>query len=308
MEYLVVALVFAAVVMAVWALLAFFFAEDRSVTRRLGQMTQYQQSEVMSAEPLLKPFKSRVVDPATDTIGRFGRWATPSDYLERLRHRLVLAGAPRGLDAERLVTLKIIFAAGTLLAAAALSILRGASLASWVLGIGTGLLVFFLPDLWLTSRVRRRQTRIRRDLPDMLDMLTISVEAGLGFDQAISKLVRNSDGPLAVEFGHMLQEIQVGIDRADALRGLTWRTEVSELSSFITAILQADVFGISVANVLRTQATEMRLKRRQFAEEAAQKAPVKMVFPLILCILPATLIVVLGPAIVSIGKAFGLID
>jgi tight adherence protein C len=100
----------------------------------------------------------------------------------------------------------------------------------------------------------------------------------------------------------------VGIDRADALRGLAWRTEVSELSSFITAILQADVFGISVANVLRTQATEMRLKRRQYAEEAAQKAPVKMVFPLILCILPATLIVVLGPAIVSIGKAFGLID
>jgi tight adherence protein C len=139
----------------------------------------------------------------------------------------------------------------------------------------------------------------------MLDMLTISVEAGLGFDQAMAKLVRNSTGPLAKEFARMLQEVQAGVERNQALRHMAQRADVSDLNAFITAIIQADVFGVSVSSVLRTQAKEMRLKRRQYAEEQAQKAPVKLVFPLILCILPATILVILGPAVVSIGRAFG---
>ncbi|MDO8987425.1 MAG: type II secretion system F family protein, partial [Coriobacteriia bacterium] len=141
--------------------------------------------------------------------------------------------------------------------------------------------------------------------PDMLDMLTISVEAGLGFDQAMAKLVRNTTGPLSEEFGRVLQEVQAGVKRTDAMRRLAQRTEVPELNGFIMAIVQADVFGISVSGVLRSQATEMRIKRRQYAEEAAQKAPVKLVFPLVICILPATLIVILGPAIISFVQVFG---
>ena len=135
-------------------------------------------------------------------------------------------------------------------------------------------------------------------------MLTISVEAGLGFDQSVSKYVQNASGPLAEEFGMTLHEIQAGKSRRDALRALGDRASVAELRAFIMAIVQADVFGVSISEVLRTQSHEMRLKRRQRAEELSQKAPAKMVFPLILCIMPATLIVVMGPAIIKIASAF----
>lgn len=134
-------------------------------------------------------------------------------------------------------------------------------------------------------------------------MLTISVEAGLGFDQAIAKIVQMSRGPLAEEFARMLQEIQAGASRSDALKRMTTRTEVQELNTFATAIVQAEQLGIPIANVLRVQSKEMRLVRRQHAEEQAQKTPVKIVFPLVLCILPATLIVILGPAVLSIAQA-----
>ncbi len=136
-------------------------------------------------------------------------------------------------------------------------------------------------------------------------MLVVSVEAGLGFDAAVSKLVANTTGPLTQELGRMLSEVRAGAARRDALRQLAERTQVPELGTFVTAMVQADLFGISVGNVLRTQASEMRTKRRQQAEEMAQKAPVKLVFPLVLCILPATLLVVLGPAIISIATLFG---
>jgi tight adherence protein C len=139
----------------------------------------------------------------------------------------------------------------------------------------------------------------------MLDMLTIAVEAGLGFDAAVTKYVRNQSGPLAQEFAVALREVQAGMTRREALRALANRCDVAELSAFITAMVQADVFGVSVGSVLRTQSREMRVKRRQRAEEIAQKAPAKMVFPLILCILPATLIVLMAPAILSIIRLFG---
>jgi tight adherence protein C len=155
--------------------------------------------------------------------------------------------------------------------------------------------------LWLRSRVASRQKTIARELPDMLDMLTISVEAGMGFDSALAKLVKNSRGPLAEEFGRVLQEVQAGASRKEGLRHLAERIDVPELRSFVASIVQADMFGVSIASVLRTQATELRLRRRQRAEEDAQRAPVKMVFPLIFCILPATMIVILGPAVVRIA-------
>jgi tight adherence protein C len=144
-------------------------------------------------------------------------------------------------------------------------------------------------------------------MPDMMDMLMISVEAGLGFDAAVSKYVGNNTGPLSQEFRIVLSEIQAGMSRREALRHAADRTEVPELSAFVMAMVQADIFGISVANVLRGQSHEMRLRRRQLAEEIAQKAPAKMVFPLIICILPATLIVLMGPAVIQIGRTFGML-
>lgn len=307
MDYVIAAAVFVAVGLVAYAVLTIFFSEDRAVRRRMEKMSQYEQSEVKAAEPVLRPFSERVLAPAgaavTDTVQRFA----PAGYRERLKMRLSNAGNPRGIAPDRFIAMKVFAAVAALLFVVGVSVIRGASVSTWLVAIALSALAFFVPDIWLSSRIGSRKKAVRRSLPDMLDMLTISVEAGLGFDQAISKLVRNNSGPLAEEFGRMLQEVQAGVDRPEALRRLAQRADVSELSSFITAILQAEVFGISVASVLRTQASEMRLKRRQYAEETAQKAPVKMVFPLILCILPATLIVILGPAIVSIGRAFGLL-
>jgi len=149
-----------------------------------------------------------------------------------------------------------------------------------------------------------RSQRIQRELPDALDMLVISVESGLGFDAALSQVARNTEGPLAEEFFRALQEMQLGTGRSDALRALADRTDVGDLRGFVTAMVQADAFGIPIANVLRIQAREMRIRRSQRAEESAQKVPVKILFPLIFCILPALFIVILGPAAIQIMTAF----
>lgn len=292
----------------VYSALSLFFSSERQVRRQLESLTDYESGQAAEVEPLLAPFTDRVLRPASRSLSDIARLFGPSDYTDRIRRRLVMAGSPYGLDAERLLAIK----AGSAIAGVAL-IMLVAGLASAapgraVLGsIVFALVGFYLPDLWLRSRVGERQLQIRRTLPDMLDMLTISVEAGMGFDAAAAKIAGSRPGPLSEEFGRMLQEIQAGVSRRDAMRHLGERTDVPELRSFITSMIQADVFGVSVSNVLRTQSHEMRVKRRQFAEEMAQKAPVKIVFPLILCILPATLIVVAGPAIVSVGRAFGMI-
>ena len=145
-----------------------------------------------------------------------------------------------------------------------------------------------------------RTERLRRELPDALDLMTISVEAGLSFDAALAQVARNTTGPMAEEFFRVLQEMQIGWGRAEAMRALSDRTDLPELRGFVLAMIQADAFGIPVANVLRVQADEMRVKRTQRAEEAAQKVPVKILFPLIFCIMPALFVVILGPAIIQI--------
>ncbi|PKQ21034.1 MAG: secretion system protein [Actinobacteria bacterium HGW-Actinobacteria-6] len=295
------------------ALLAFtvfdlLFSEERRVKRRLAGLSAYERSQVADAAPVLKPFGERITRPLGSSLLGGLRALVPDAYVERLRLRLTKAGNPRGIEVSGLLTYKAVCAVVAYITCVFVyGLFRGfgggvlfGSLVAAVVG-------FFVPDIALWSAVNKRQLAVRRALPDMLDMLTISVEAGLGFDQAVAKLVANSHGPLAEEFARMLQEIQAGIPRTDAYRHLAERTDVPEVSTFVTSMVQADVFGISVSNVLRSQAKEMRVKRRQRAEEIAQKAPVKIVFPLVLCILPATLIVVLGPALVSIGRAFGLI-
>lgn len=309
MQILVAATVFVAVTVAVYALLGLGLAEDRRVSRRLRGMSQYEIAQVREAEPILRPFDERVLRPTGRAIVRVAHAVSPADYRDRLRRRLTLAGNPRGMDADRMLAIQFVLGFGTAGLFTAVAFIGRIPAAGWLfVGAPLVAVAFFGPDLWLGSTIHKRQGAIRRALPDMLDMLTISVEAGLGFDAAIAKLVRNSTGPLAREFARMLKEVQSGASRSDALRNLSRRTEVPELNAFIMAIIQADAFGISVSTVLRTQSKEMRLKRRQYAEEMAQKAPVKMVFPLILCILPATIIVVLGPAVISFGQAFGFMD
>lgn len=164
---------------------------------------------------------------------------------------------------------------------------------------------FFLPDLWILNLGQHRQQELLLGLPDAIDMLTVCVEAGLGFDSALSRVARNLDGPIASEFARVLQEMQFGKARAEALRALVERTDVSELRTFVSSVIQSSELGISIGDVLREQAAEMRIRRKQRAEELAQKLPVKILFPLLTCMLPAMFVVVIGPAAINILHTLG---
>ncbi|MCW2759465.1 MAG: type secretion system family protein, partial [Nocardioidaceae bacterium] len=170
--------------------------------------------------------------------------------------------------------------------------------------VGLSVAGYMAPNFYLHQKTYDRSETMRRALPDAIDLLTISVESGLGFDSAVSQVARNTEGPLAEEFSRLLQEMQIGKARAEALRSLAERTSLPDLRQFVSAMVQADAFGIPIGQVLRVQSSEIRVKRRQWAEEAAQKVPVKILVPLIFCILPCLFIAVLGPAGISIMASF----
>lgn len=250
---------------------------------------------------LSRSASDRVVRPLLASAAAGARRLTPAGLLEGLEQRIVLAGAQTQWPLERVLAAKLLlaFAGGGV----GLLYLTGSPGLRWI--VGTAVLAaagFFVPDLLLWSRARERQAVIERELPDTLDQMTISVEAGLGFESALARAGRSGTGPLAAELVRTMQEIQVGVDRASALRRLADRSTVSDLRQFTTAVLQAEQHGIPIARVLRVQADELRTKRSQRAEEAAMKLPVKVVFPLILCILPALFVVILGPAVIRISE------
>jgi tight adherence protein C len=250
---------------------------------------------------MAQSFGQRVLVPFVGGAGRVAKKVTPLDARNRVANKLMLAGSPPGWDAERVIAFKVIGAgvgfAASLLAAGALH----ASGLKFFLIVGLLTAVgFLLPDTVLSRRVEERQHEILSSLSDTLDLLTISVEAGLSLNAAIAQVVQNVPGVLSSEFARMLQEIQLGVPRSDAFRHLAERTDVEELNAFALAMIQADVFGVSIAGVLRTQAAQLRIKRRQRAEARAQQTPVKITFPLIICILPALFIVIVGPGAIRI--------
>lgn len=308
MQVLITVLAFLSVAGLALVLFGLVFSEERKVARALKSVSEWEGQQAAEAEPLLQPFGRRVISPAAGAVGKALRSVLPANSRKRTQKDLDLAGNPRGLTPEGLLGYRIVGAVVLPIAVFFVLVSLGAASGIYllfiVLAAGAG---WALPAVWLDSLRRRRQALIRRALPDMLDMLTISVQAGLGFDMALVKLVRSTTGPLAQEFGRMLNEVQAGVSRRDGLRHLGERTDIPELNNFIMAMIQADVFGVSVASILRAQADEMRTRRRQNAEEVAQKAPVKMVFPTVLCLLPSTLLVILGPAAIAIARAFGFI-
>ena len=248
-------------------------------------------------------FTDRVLLPGIRRMTRLGVRLSSAGAADKLQRRLDLAGNPRGYDVQQVLGAK--GAAFVSLAVLGLWFGAGGGLPhSLVFSATLGAAGFWLPDLLLYNAGTKRQQKVQDTLPDALDLLTISVEAGLGFDSALAQVARNTDGPLAGEFFRLLQEMQIGKSRASAFRAMSDRSQVAELKGFSSSIVQADTLGIPVANVLRQQAVEMRLKRMQRAEEKAMKVPVKILFPTVLFILPALFVVVLGPGAISIMKVF----
>jgi tight adherence protein C len=298
------AAMFAAIALAM-SIIGAITSEKAAVGRSLAAVEAMQAAPASMRTELDRPFADRVLTPTMDRLTRIGRRFTPADRADRVRRKLELAGSPAGWDVDRVLAFK------------ALGIFAGAGLGlliAWLFGlgfiwllvitIGLAVLGWFAPDLALYQAAYNRSEQIRKELPDSLDLLTISVEAGLGFDAALSQVARNTSGPLSEEFFRVLQEMQIGVGRSEAMRALADRTDVAELRGFVTAMVQADKFGIPIANVLRVQSRELRIKRSQLAEERAQKVPVKILFPLIFCIMPALFIVILGPAAITIFEAF----
>jgi tight adherence protein C len=279
-------------------------AQQRAVMRRsISALDGYEISTRVREQEMSEGLGARVLAPVGDAAVKLVRRYTPAGYAEGLAKKTVLAGNPPGYEVDRLLVLKVIgLASGVLWIPLVYGFLHMHGLFSLlmvgVLWVGS----FLAPDLRLTNKVEARQHEIAVALPDILDLLVISVEAGLGFEQAIERTATSVPGALSDEFRRLLQETRMGASRSDALRALDERTQVEELRSFILAMLQADAFGVSVSRILRSQADEMRVRRRLAAEELAEKAPVKMLFPLVFCIFPAVFVVVLGPALIQINK------
>jgi tight adherence protein C len=236
--------------------------------------------------------------PPPGWLRTLGQRLSPSTAAAKLQRGLDIAGNPKRWDADRLFAVKGLGLLG-LAGLGALYGLHNHGLLILAVGFG-GLAGFYLPDLLLYNAGIKRQAVIQKDLPDAMDMLTICVESGLGFDAAMARVARNTKGPVAAEFSRALQEIQIGKSRSQALRALADRTTVAELRAFVSALVQAGELGVPVADVLRQQSKEMRLRRRQRAEEKAQQVPVKILFPLVGCLFPALFTLVIGPGAIGI--------
>jgi len=239
----------------------------------------------------------RLLQPFGQSVLRRARALTPQAWVERLERRISLAGRAASWPVERILAIKFLLAITP--GAIGLAV-RPTNPLIWILiGLGT-VVAYLLPDAALDSAARERQLTMQRRLPDALDQLTMSVEAGLGFEAALARAARSSQGPLAAEFTRTLQEMQLGSPRRDALKALALRTEVTDVRTFVFAVNQAETYGIPIADILRLQASELRNKRHMRAEEAALKIPVKIIFPLAFCVFPTLFIVLLGPAAMRI--------
>jgi tight adherence protein C len=277
--------------------------EKATVRASLRQLDGYEVANVRDQE-LLKPVTERALEPVFDGLLNLGKRFTPMGYMEKTKRQFASLGYSGTEAWDRFMAVRVVL---RVLVIPYLWLVfkadPGGILTLALAGIGTFVLAKG-PDALLSRRVEARQNEIRIKLPDVLDLLVISVEAGLGFEQALDRTVAAVPGPLTDEFSRMLGEVRAGASRQDAMRNMEARCNVPELRSFVLAIIQADTFGVSIGRVLRAQAEEMRIKRKQLAEEKAQKAPVKMLIPMVFCVFPALFVVVLGPAILNIMDAF----
>lgn len=252
---------------------------------------------------LAAPASERALLPLLHRMLAAVRRVTPAGATDKLNRRILMAGMSSRWPVERTLAAKLLLGAlGSILGI--ILIATGSSLAVFY-GFVLPPMLFFGPDLILRSKAKERQKRIRVALPDTLDQITVCVEAGLGFESAMARAARTGEGPLADELVRTLQDVQLGMNRKEAMRGLSERNDVDDLGQFVQAIIQAEGFGVPIARVLRIHANELREKRRQAAEERAMKISIKMLFPLVTCILPTVFIVMLGPAIFQLVDSLG---
>ena len=296
------ALVFIAIYMVSTAITD---ADAKGLNRSLAVLEAMSSGPKELTKDLDRDFADRVLAPLRAAALRIGRRFTGADTGDRIRHKLDLAGNPPGWTVDRVVAGKIVGLVVGVVGAFVFSLLIGPALSLRILILAGGAVAgYFAPSLYLYQKAYDRSNQMGRELPDAIDLLTISVESGLGFDAALQQVARNTEGPLSDEFSRMLREMQIGSGRSESLRALAERTNVPEIRSFVSAMVQADAFGIPIAQVLRVQSSEIRVKRRQRAEEKAQQVPVKITIPLIFCILPCLFIAVMGPAAISIMDSF----
>ena len=280
-------------------------SERRGVARSVAAIQALDSAPSVLKAEVERPFAERVIAPLGERMVGLGRKLVRADTARKIQYRLNIAGNPPAWDVNRILGLKVL-GAGIFTVLGFLYLL-GQHWPPYKLvlaTVGAGLFGYVLPNILLYNAGQKREILMRNALPDAMDLLTISVEAGLGFDAAVSRVAKNGSGPLNQEFARLLQEMQLGRGRTEAMRAMAERTSLPDLKSFCLAMVQADSLGIPIARVLRIQSKEMRTKRRQRAEEKAQQVPIRMMIPLVLFILPCLFIVILGPAGIQIADTF----
>ncbi len=280
--------------------------EDDPLHDRLAEYAARGEITDLEEIELSQPLTERVFFPVARKMGQLALRFTPQNAIQATSKKLELAGNPGGMDPTVFWALRMAgLSLGALLFFVATiapegSFLEGRGL---MIGIPAAAMGFFLPELWLGGRISKRQNDVRKAMPDALDLLTICVEAGLGFDAAMAKVYEKWDNVVALAFGRVIREIQLGKLRRDALKDMADRLGVPEMTSFIAAVIQSEQLGVSLARVLRIQADQMRIKRRQRAEEAAHKAPIKMLIPLAILIFPSICMVLMTPAVLMLMQS-----
>lgn len=288
--------------------------DDSILQARLEELSQKGEEITLEKLELSQPFAERVIFPVARKLGEVAVRFTPQNALLSISKKLELAGSPSQLDPTLFLSLQFIAAAG--IGGLIVFVFRVKSdpyplPQALLYGLGFALLGFYLPQLWISSKISKRQKNIRKAMPDALDLLTICVEAGLGFDAAMAKVSEKWETELSLAFARVIQEVQLGKLRREALRDMAERIGIPELTSFVAAVIQSEQLGVSMAKVLHIQADQMRTKRRQLAEEEAHKAPLKMLIPMGLLIFPSLMIVLMTPAGLrllssGLGQMFGL--
>jgi tight adherence protein C len=278
--------------------------DEDPLQARLAEFSQRGEAVSLDDIELSQPFAERVIYPVLRRLGEISTRATPQNQLQTITRKLELSGKAGWIDAPMFFALHFIGAGVLSVLCLIMTILPTVVhqdlVVAIIVSVVAGLLGYFFPDLWLNQEIKKRQLEIRKAMPDALDLLTICVEAGLGFDAAMSNVAQKWENQLSLAFARAIREIQLGKVRREALKSMSDRIDLAEMTSFVAAVIQSEQLGVSMAKVLRIQADQMRMRRRQYAEELAHQAPVKMLLPMIAFIFPSIFIVLLTPAILTI--------